>query len=233
MALPHLTVGWYRDPSEPHLLRYWDGQRWSGPLPAPDDVDDHPIPPVEASAPVTKRRRGRRSVITVAEALVAALVLVAVVAFARSGSGPSHPVAVSQAAGRSTRTSVVVVPPTTTTVPAAPSIDTQVTGWWMFVGGPKTAALATDLGAIGQTGNGVGSLSSACAALGADTASAAAVPPPPAPSLVREWQLTVSTSGRAAAACDTGRTRALAGDLEPALLTINDLSAQVRPYLPH
>ncbi len=171
--------------------------------------------------------------ITVAEALVAALVLVAVVAVARSGSGPSHPVAVSQAAGRSTRTSVVVVAPTTTTVPAAPSIDTQVTGWWMFVGGPKTAALATDLTDIAQAGGGAGSLSAACSALSADTASAAAVAPPPSLSLVREWQLTVSTSGRAAAACATGRTRALAGDLGPAVLTINDLSAQVRPYLPH
>jgi hypothetical protein len=110
-------------------------------------------------------------------------------------------------------------------------VDTEVAAWWSSIGEPRTNALIADLTAIGQAGTGVGSLSAACSALSGDTASAASSPPAPSPAIEREWQLTASTSGRAAAACQDGRTRALAGDLGPAEYTINDLSAQVRTYV--
>jgi hypothetical protein len=168
--------------------------------------------------------------VSVVEALVVALILVAVVAFVRSTSGPPHPVGDSQAAGRPTRTSVAV-PRTTVPTTLVPSVDTEVATWWSTIGVPRTTALVAGLDAVGQAGTGAGSLSAACSALGADVASAASAPPVPSPTVEREWQLTVSTSARVVEACAAGRTRALAGDLGPAQYTINDLSAQIRPYL--
>jgi hypothetical protein len=162
-----------------------------------------------------------------AEALVVTIAIVAVVAFVRSTSGPPHPVALSHAAS-SPSTSVGT---TTTTAPPAPSIDAQVSAWWSSTGESATAALSADLEAVQQGGTGTTSPSASCAALSQDTASAASAPPAPSPGIEREWQLTVSTSTRASAACEAGRRTSLAGDLQPALYTIHDLSDQVKPYL--
>jgi hypothetical protein len=125
----------------------------------------------------------------------------------------------------------VVVPRTTVPPPTVPSIDTEVAAWWSIIGEPRTSNLVADLNAVGSAAAGGGSLPSACSRLSADTAAAASAPPAPSPAIQREWQLTVSTSGRVATACAAGRTRALAGDLGPAQYTINDLTAQLRPYL--
>jgi hypothetical protein len=187
-------------------------------------------PPPPAALP--KRREGRRhprSLITAAEALVVAVVLVAVVAFVRSTSGPAHPAALSRAARPPAPASVATS--TTTVVPAAPSLDSQVSEWWSGAGEPAASALVADLGAV-QTDLAGGTDSSvSCVTLERDTASAASAPPPPSPQIEREWQLTLSASTRASAACASGRLTRLAGDLQPALYTLRDLSAQVQPYL--
>ncbi len=168
--------------------------------------------------------------ITVAEALVVTLTLMAVVAFVRSTSGPPHPVALSHAA-RSPATTSVATSTTAPPAPAVPSVDSQVSDWWSSTGEPATAALAADLQAVQQSGSDVGSLSASCASLTRDASAAASAPPAPSPTLEREWQLVVSTSTRAAAAGTEGRYTSLAGDLQPAWYTIHDLSDQVRPYL--
>jgi hypothetical protein len=169
-------------------------------------------------------------VITVAEALVVALSLMAVVAFVRSTSGPPHPVALSHAAGRP-----ATIPVTTSTTappaPVAPSINAQVSAWWSGTGEPATASLNADLLAVQQSGADAGGLAVSCAALSRDTHAATSAPPAPSATVEREWQLTVSTSTRASAACEAGRYTSMAGDLDPALYTIHDLSDQVRPYL--
>ena len=168
--------------------------------------------------------------ITVAEALVVALSLMAVVAFVRSTAGPPHPVALSHAAGRPATTPVT----TSTTAPPAPadpSMDAQVSAWWSATGEPATAALGADLLAVQQSGADAGALSASCAVLSRDANATASEPPAPSATVEREWQLTVSTSTRASAACEAGRYTSLAGDLQPALYTIHDLSDQVRPYL--
>ncbi len=166
--------------------------------------------------------------ITVAEALVVALTLVAVVAFVRSTSGPVHPAGLSHQAIPPATSPVAVA---TTTVPAAPSMATQVSEWWSGTGEPETSALMIDLKAVQQGAVAGAAPSVTCAGLSRDTAAAATAPPAPDTSIQREWQLTVSTSTRASAACEAGRATALAGDLQPALYTIRDLSAQIKPYL--
>ncbi len=174
-----------------------------------------------------------------AEALVVALALAAVVAFARGSAGPPHPAALSHRAGQPAATPSVAA---TTTVPVVvtPSVDTQVSTWWSATGESATAALLADLEALQQVGVGPAGQqggvdpttpSESCIALSSDTAAAASAPPPPAPALEREWQLTLSTVSRAAAACQAGRATRLAGDLQPALYTIRDLSEQIKPYL--
>jgi hypothetical protein len=164
----------------------------------------------------------------VAEALVVAAALVAVVAFVRSTSGPAHPLALSHAAPPA---HAAVAATTTTVAPAPPTLDSQMTAWWSGAGEPAASGLVADLEAV-QTGLAGGAdPSTSCGALERDTASAASVPPSPSSQVEREWQLAVSTSTRASVACASGHFTRLAGDLQPALYTLRDLSAQVQPYL--
>ena len=174
--------------------------------------------------------------------MVVALALIAAVAFVRSTAGPAHPAALSHTAAPPVSSAAAA----TTTVPvsSAPSMDAQVSAWWSGTAEPMVSALVADLeavptrgaeGAAGSTGSTGGTVATDpsvyCGALSRDTATAAAAPAAPATAIEREWTLTVSTSTRASAACSSGRFTSLAGDLQPALYTLRDLSDQVKPYL--
>ena len=198
-----------------------------GPTPTPTPT----VSPVHAAEPADPPRNHHpRSLITVAETLVVTVVLIVVVAFVRSTSGPAHPATLSHDTGPPATTSVATST-TTAPVPAALSVDSQMSAWWSGTGEPATAALSADLQAVQQSGADLGALSASCAALARDSNAAAVAPPAPSTTVEREWQLAVSTSTRASAACETGRYTSLARDLQPASYTIHDLSDQVRPYL--
>jgi hypothetical protein len=49
---PHAPPGWYQDPDEPGVLRYWDGSVWSSEPPAV------PPPGVQVNTPITTGGRG-------------------------------------------------------------------------------------------------------------------------------------------------------------------------------
>lgn len=80
--------GWYRDPSGPHLERWWDGTAWTEHRRPPE----LPAPPV----PVADGASGRAKAIAVTSAavvLVVAIVTGAVVLGRDDGGGGSDPIA--------------------------------------------------------------------------------------------------------------------------------------------
>jgi hypothetical protein len=78
----------------------------------------------------------------------------------------------------------------------------------------------------GLLGNPAG-LPSWCHAFSGDVAAAEAAPAAPAATIEREWQQTLATMSRVATACQSGRYTQMSADLQPASLTIHDLTAQV------
>lgn len=167
----------------------------------------------------TGRRKARRTTFVIACAVGALAVITSLAAYAASGGTDRAP---SSKGGRAT--TAPVVPTTNATLPI---VNDATASWWAATGQPDTHALLTDIQRMnGQLGD-PAALGTSCHTFAADAATASSAPPPPTPSINREWQQTLSTVARVANACAAGNYPRLAEDLQPASLTIDDLGAQV------
>jgi hypothetical protein len=209
--------------------RYWDGLQWMYPAPTPSSVTSEPTEEVRPSR--GDRRRRPPSVITIAEALVIALTLIAVITFAFMANGPAHSAARTEAPGP---TSAGTTTSPSTTIPASaalPSVSEDLDQWWAGTGGPKSSALAADLASMQGDGANTAQLAVHCTTFTTDATAANSGDPAPSTSIEREWQLTLSTSQRVSAACAAQQYTRVNTDLQPALYTIRDLTHQIGPYL--
>ena len=237
-------AGWYRNVADPNQLKYWNGSQWSDPMTSaagPERQSDEQ--PQLEQRPVEDAGRGRRlnSTIAVTEAALVVIALVAVgIAVVRDGPGSaSHADSrVASSRGVAPTTPSTMPTTTTTTLPTvtspsssfASTINVQVQQWWASAGKAHTVALVADIQGIQGLWQ-VADIEGRCRTFVADVASAAAVPPAPVASIEREWQITTSTSNRAATACSARQFTRMTEDLQPASLTIRDFTAQLRTYL--
>ncbi|MBY4208184.1 DUF2510 domain-containing protein [Rhodococcus fascians] len=136
MTSPTPPPGWHPDPSEPGLLRYWDGIQWTEHTqPASEPTVEEPAP-TRAAEPGQPDRAGVPRTVKIVGGIVAAFVVIGVLAAvfgedeSSDDSQAATPSTTSNAAAQVTSTPApatttppaTTVPPTTTTsaVAAAP-----------------------------------------------------------------------------------------------------------------
>lgn len=104
---PPTPAGWYDDPSNPALLKYWDGLSWT----------EHTSPKIAAPVPggSPQGMSSTKKVLIIAGSVVGGLILISGVASAVGGEGEMNPPAVAQSAVETTRpTSTPSSTPTST-----------------------------------------------------------------------------------------------------------------------
>ncbi|MDZ7929175.1 DUF2510 domain-containing protein [Rhodococcus sp. NPDC076796] len=131
MSSPTPPPGWHPDPSEPGLIRYWDGTQWTEHTqPAAGPTAEEPAP-TGADEPGQPDRSGVPRSVKIIGGIVSAFVVIGVLGAVFGDDEPADdsqaaaPSTTSSAAAQQTSTpapSTTTVPPTTTTsaVAAAP-----------------------------------------------------------------------------------------------------------------
>ncbi|WP_338890514.1 DUF2510 domain-containing protein [Rhodococcus sovatensis] len=129
MTSPTPPPGWHPDPSEPGLIRYWDGNQWTEHTQPTTGPTAEETAPTEATAPGQPERTGVPRVVKIIGAIVAAFIVIGVIGALFADDETSDD---SQAAAPSTTMSVAVQrtstpAPATTTPPATTTMQPTTT----------------------------------------------------------------------------------------------------------
>jgi hypothetical protein len=132
MTSPTPPPGWHPDPSEPGLIRYWDGTQWTEHAqPATETTAEEPAP-TGAAEPGQPDQAGVPRVVKIIGGIVAAVVVIGVLGAVFGEDEPSDdsraaaPSTTSRAAAQQTSTPApsATTPPATTTVQPSRTMTT-------------------------------------------------------------------------------------------------------------
>jgi hypothetical protein len=146
MTSPTPPPGWHPDPSEPGLIRYWDGTQWTEHTqPATEPTAEEPAP-TGAAEPDQPDRAGVPRAVKIIGGIVAAFVVIGVLA---AIFGEDEPADDPQAAAPSTTSSAAAqetstLTPSTTTPPATTTVPPTTTTSAMAAAPPAPAKYTSD-----------------------------------------------------------------------------------------
>ncbi|WP_082073770.1 DUF2510 domain-containing protein [Rhodococcus sp. B7740] len=129
MTSPTPPPGWHPDPSEPGLIRYWDGNKWTEHTqPATGPTAEEPAP-TDAGAPGQTDRAGVPRAVKIVGSIVAAFIVIGVLGAVFGNDETSDD---SQAAAPSTTSTVAAQQPSTpapaaSTPPATTTMEQTTT----------------------------------------------------------------------------------------------------------